>query len=128
MTAYSQTDTLHINGNTFITRITVTPLTEYGRHDTVLNFSRLENGRPKYLLQHTLYSYSADCNNEFITRGTYEVRHDSLIFNNTIKQKTGLDPVADEEQQIYRVAADGKLKLVSNKEHIGHAWKEISTR
>lgn len=124
----AQTDTLHINNTTFIAKTNHTAIGEYGKRDTILTFYRMEKGKPKQLLQHTLYNYGADCNNEFITKGSYTVQHDSIIFTSTIKQKTGLDPIADEERQIYRVEADGKLKLISNKQHINNQWKEISTK
>jgi len=119
----AQTDTLHINGTTFIAKTQATPLTEFEKHDTLIKLYRVENGNLKYLLQHTRYSYEADCNNEFVTKGWYLVQNDSIVFKTTIKQKTGLDPIADAEEQVYRVSADGKLRLISDKEHIDQQWK-----
>lgn len=126
--AMARTDTLHINGSTFITVIKVSQKTEYGKRDTLLDLYRLENGKPKYLLQHTLYSYGADCNNEVTTKGTYKIQHDSIIFTSIIQQKTGLDPLPDAQQQIYTVDEHGKLRLIAcrEKKHRSGTWTNAS--
>ncbi len=111
----AQTDTLHVNGNTFVTKIK--PVwSEYNRMDTVLQLYRIENGKTKYLLSHFMYQWSADCNNVFIDHGTMQVKNDSLIFETEYKQKTGMDPIPERRRQIYRVMPDGKVKLVFDRE------------
>lgn len=111
----AQTDTLRINGNTFVTKIK--PVwSEYNRMDTVLQLYRIENGKTKYLLSHFIYQWSADCNNEFTDHGTLQVKNDSLIFETEYMQKTGHDPIPERRKQIYKVMPYGKVKLVFDRE------------
>ncbi len=110
----SQTDTLKIRNSIFLS-IKTTVKNEFGSKDTLLKFYRLEAGEKVYLLTHYLYKFEADCNNEFTDLGTYEIRNDSLIFNTSHEQKTGIDPIPVQSRQIYIVQKSGKLKKVFDK-------------
>lgn len=122
-TAGAKTDTLRVNGITFVTK-TKSVWSEYNRMDTVLQLFRIENGKTKYLLSHYIYQWSADCNNEFIDHGTLQVKNDSLIFETEYTQKTGHDPIPQRRRQVYKVMPDGKVKLVYDRElqRGGEAW------
>ncbi|HXC03162.1 MAG TPA: hypothetical protein VNZ86_00345, partial [Bacteroidia bacterium] len=111
----AQTDTLFVNASKFIAVKSVV-LNEFGKHDTLAKFYRIENSKPKYLLRHYLYSYSTDCNNEFKDHGSIRVQHDSILFFTDYWQKTGIDPLPDKSKQIYRVRPDGKLIKIYDKQ------------
>lgn len=113
-TGFAQTDTIRIRDVQFLVKISDT-LSEYNRHDTILKFYRVENGKLKYLLRHTAYSYGEDCNNEFTDKGMYKVSGDSLIFTTEYFQKTGLDPLPSWRKQIYLVDKKGKLREIYDK-------------
>ena len=121
--ASSQTDTLVINGTKFL-RVIKTEISEYNKRDTILFLYRLENQSKKYLLKHYLYSWSADCNNEFTDVGTMHVNNDSITFITIHKQK-GNDPIPKKTKQIYRVDTSGKLKLIFNKQLVGKKWEKV---
>lgn len=113
--AGAKTDTLRINGATFVTEIKPA-WSEYNRMDTVMRLYRIENGKAKYLLKHFTYQWSADCNNEFIDHGKLEIKNDSLIFHTEYTQKTGMDPIPERRKQIYKVMPDGKIFLIYDRE------------
>lgn len=119
--ASSQTDTLVINGTKFL-RVIKTEKNDYHKRDTILFLYRLEKQSKKYLLKHYLYSWSADCNNEFTDVGTMHVNNDSITFITIHKQK-GNDPIPNKTKQIYRVDVFGKLKLIYNKQLMGGKWE-----
>jgi len=121
--ASSQTDTLVINGTKFL-RVIKTEKNEYHKRDTILLLYRLENQSKKYLLKHYLYSWSADCNNEFTDVGTMRVNNDSITFITFHKQK-GNDPIPNKTKQIYKVDTSGKLKLIFNKQLVGKKWEKV---
>ena len=121
--ASSQTDTLVINGTKFL-RVIKTEKNQYHKRDTILLLYRLENQSKKYLLKHYLYSWSADCNNEFTDVGTMHVNNDSITFITIHKQK-GNDPIPKKTKQIYRVDTSGKLKLIFNKQLVGKKWEKV---
>jgi hypothetical protein len=112
---FSQKDTLMINGFKFYT-VTLTDKNDFGSKDTLMKFYRIDNGKPKYLLTHYLYRFSADCNNGFTDIGNYAVKHDSIIFVTNYLQKTGNDPIPDTRMQIYKIQADGKILEIYDKE------------
>jgi hypothetical protein len=112
--ALAQEDTLSLNGFRFFSK-KVMLKNEFGSTDTLLKLYRIENGKPKYLLKHYLYSFSADCNNSFEDKGSILVHLDSITFLTHYSQKTGLDPIPLMSKQVYVVQANGKLILVSNK-------------
>jgi hypothetical protein len=125
---FTQTNTLTVNGATFLVKESLEKNEWFEKNDTLLEFYRLENGKPKYLLSHYKYRYSADCNNEFTDKGTYSVTNDSIVFTTYFLQKTGLDPIPEERRQIYEVQADGKLILIwdRQKERSSGAWVETN--
>ncbi|MGZ4034602.1 MAG: hypothetical protein ACXVPY_12825 [Bacteroidia bacterium] len=112
---FSQKDTVIINGFKFYA-VTLTVKNDFGSKDTLMKFYRIDNGKPKYLLTHYLYRFSADCNNEFTDAGNYAVKHDSIIFVTNYLQKTGNDPIPDTRMQIYKIQTNGKLLEIYDKE------------
>lgn len=124
---YCQTDTLIINGSKFITVKEIVK-NEYIHSDSLIKFYRIENGETTYLLKHYKYKYSADCNNEFTTTGTYKVQNDSLIFLTEYHQKTGIDPIPVARKQIYKVELNGKLTSIYDKqqERSSDIWVETN--
>jgi hypothetical protein len=110
---FAQRKNFSINGTEFVAQTTISK-TDFGQKDTILKLYRVENGKLKYLLQHPIYQYSADCNNAFYDTGTWSIQHDSIVFHTDHGQKL-TDPIPIESKQIYRVKPDGKLVLVYNK-------------
>lgn len=126
---WGHTDTIVINASTFIALTSIVK-NEYKYNDTVIKIYRIENGEAKYLLKHYKYKYSADCNNEFTTTGTYKVQNDSLLFLTKYHQKTGIDPIPVTRKQIYKVGMNGKLISLFDKqqERSSDIWVETNYR
>lgn len=123
--AFAQRDTILINGIKFFTTKQVIK-TEYEKKDTLLKLYRLDNGRAKYLLQHYLYRYGLDAENEFKDIGSMEIHSDSIILKTHYFQKRS-DPIPEWRKQIYRVTASGKLLLLYNrcKQRNSSKWQKI---
>ena len=117
----AQTDTISINGFRFFTKRTILK-NEFNSKDTLMKFYRIDNGKPRYLLQYYTYNFSADCNNEVVEKGSMEVHADSVFFITAYSQKTGQDPLPVMRKQIYKMNSAGQLMLVFDK--ILERWGE----
>jgi hypothetical protein len=112
----SASDTLQINGFSFVFKIKRSyneflPMEK----DTVLLIYRLEAGKEKLLVKHSIHVTSADCNNIFTDYGKVELSGSKLILTTKYTQQ-GHDPIPDFRKRIYGVNAKGQLILVSDKE------------
>lgn len=89
---------------------------EWDTKDTVNLLYRVESDEEKYLLK--FYSYKdegGDCNNLFWNTEVLTIKDDSLIFETTYHQKTGIDPIPEKRKQVYKVSENGILTLIFDK-------------
>src|ERR1044072_1792585 len=74
-----QTDTVVVNGTKFIFEKSSRKNGEENI-DTILKVYRIEKDTRKYLLEHTLFTQTGDCNSTFKDYGAWEIKNDSIIF------------------------------------------------
>lgn len=110
-----QTDTFTIQNHHFVIETEVKD-NEWNTKDTINLLYRIESDKEKYLLK--FYSYKdegGDCNNLFWNTEVLTIKDDSLIFEITYHQKTGIDPIPKKRKQVYRVSENGILTLIFDK-------------
>jgi hypothetical protein len=95
----AQTDTLKYYKHIFsITK--VAELNDYGSFDTIATV-RKKHGKDFYIYKKfALHRVEKDCNNTFTDKGKYYLSGDSLIFETTHLQLTGLDPIIRASKEI----------------------------
>jgi hypothetical protein len=120
-------DTIIVNGTKFLfvksTRIT----DDYpDKLDTILKVYRIENEVRKYLLTHTLYTWSGDCNSVFEDHGSYIIQNDSIIFTTEFEVERDKNfGLPYQQKQIYIVKDDGKMILVYDRSEMEDGvWKD----
>lgn len=98
-----------------------------GSRDTVVKLYRLDSlGRSKYLLTHTIFQFSGDCNNIFEDKGSYQIEGDKIIFH-TVYWQRGNDPIPTNRKQIYLVKSDGRLIEIYDKQLVPWADGWVNT-
>ncbi len=112
---FGQTRTFWVKGHHFL--ISTEPIkNEWDTQDMVSLLYRVEDGQEKYLLKYFNYKdEGGDCNNLFWNTEVLTIKNDSLIFETTYHQKTGIDPIPEKRKQIYKVNENGTLTLIFDK-------------
>ena len=111
--SFCQPDTIFVAGAKFVT-IKKAIATNYDLKDTLLNIYRLESGKRKFMLSHYLFQYGLDCNNEYRSIGSVEIKDGRLILRTKYLQK-GFDPIPKKRIRSYRVNGKGQLIFISDK-------------
>lgn len=120
-------DTIVINQTKFLfvksTRITE----DYpNKLDTILWVYRVKNGSRKYLLTHTIYTWSGDCNSVFEDHGSFSIQGDSVIFTTVFDVERDKNfGLPYQQKQVYTVKDDGKMILVFDKSEMEDGvWRD----
>lgn len=113
--SFGQTRTFWVKGHHFLIS-TELRKNEWDTKDTVSLLYRVEDEQEKYLLKYFNYKdEGGDCNNLFWNTEVLTIKNDSLIFEITYHQKTGIDPIPEKRKQIYKVNENGTLTLIFDK-------------
>lgn len=122
-----RTDTIIVNKTKFLfvksTRVT----DDYpDKLDTIVRVYRIENDSRKYLLTHTLYTWSGDCNSVFEDHGRFSIQGDSIIFTTEYEVERDKNfGLPYSRKQIYHVKDDGKMILVYDRSEMEDGtWKD----
>lgn len=113
-----------VHGHRFRIRIVFTKNNEDDRlKDKTLLLYRMAHGKPHYLLKHTRYTKTGDCNNIFEDFGSYRIAGNRLIFTTHTVQR-GFDPIPEWREEVYEVRGTGQLIHLYDRSKFRHeGWK-----
>ncbi len=127
--SFCQTKTININNQKIVIEYK-TEINEIDEtvKDTIAYIYLKEKAKSNLITEFTIHSFSADCNNTFLEKGTIDTINNQLILSTHIKQsKDRPDPIPEFYKIKYEIKS-GKAVLIYNKykKHNSDEWVDVT--